>query len=474
MSEGAPAACAPGLSGVAPHGWRRLFHVPIRWRIFALLGALGALAYFQQKTVTVAAERMMPELSLTQMQIGWLQWAFVLGYTPTQFFAGRIGERLGARRTLTFAGIAALAATFAMPLAPALLGGSALFVALLLSQLALGLAQSPLFPVGAGVLRAWLRPERWALANGLQSSALQLGAAATPPVVVLLMQRYGWQHALLLAALPALALVLIWAWYVRDTPGEHPGVRRTLAACPAEPLTMHSLERSAPGRLLPDTPDARSLRRVLLGREVMLLTFSYLSMNYVYYLLSNWSFLYLIEERHLPVRMSGWLAMLPPLGAAVGAGLGGALADRLSARLGPRWGYRLVPLLSLPLAGLLLLVAVSGSRALFAVSLLTLCYFLIELNEGPFWAVTMRVAGRRTMSATGLLNTGGAAGGLIGIPVVAYLSQRHQWHAAFVLGTVCALASAAAWVLVDARRSAERAPAAEHAPVPARAHAGER
>jgi MFS transporter, ACS family, glucarate transporter len=419
--------------------------------MFALLVTLGAIAYFQQKGVTVAAERIMPELSLTQMQIGWVQWAFVLGYTPTQIFAGRVGERFGARCTLTVAGLLAILATLAMPLAPALLTGGALFAGLVLSQLMLGIAQSPTFPVGAGMVRAWLPPRRWALANGIQSMGLQLGAAATPPVIVLIMQRFGWQRALIWTSLPALGVVLLWAWYARDTPGEHPSVRAA---------ELDELPPPEPVELATQDPDEQATWRVLLGRDVLLLTLSYMSMNYVYYLLSNWSFLYLVQERHLGVRLSGWLAALPPLGAALGAGVGGAIADHLSLRLGPRWGYRLLPLISLPLVTLSLLLVVLGVDALVAISLMTLCYALIELNEGPFWAVTMRVGGRRTMTATALLNTGGALGGLIGIPLVAHWSGQHHWDAAFLFGAGCALASACAWLVIDAQRPASRVNAA--------------
>jgi len=408
----------------------------VRWRVFALLAALGAVAYFQQKEVTVAAERIMPELALTQMQIGWLQWMFVLGYTPTQIIAGRVGERFGARRTLSAAFLIAIVATIALPIAPMLLTGSALFVGMLLSQLLLGIAQAPTFPVGAGVLRVWLPAQRWAFASGVQSTALQLGAAVTPPVVVLLTQRLGWQPALLWSALPMLGIVLLWGAYARDLPSQHPQVTpRELA-----------LIGSGPGAPLHETQGAR---RVLLGRNVLLLTLAYLSMNYVYYLLSNWSFLYLVQERHLGVVQSGWLAALPPLGAALGAGVGGALADALAARHGVSWGYRMIPLLSLPLVAVLLMLAVFEASAWVAVGLLTLCYALIELNEGPFWAATMRAAGPRTMTATGLLNTGGAAGGLLGIPVVAYLSGHGRWTVAFALGGLCAFASAIGWLKVD-------------------------
>jgi sugar phosphate permease len=50
----------------------------VRWRIFAFLFAFAFIAYFQQKGLTVAAERIMPDLGISQVQVGWLEWAFVL------------------------------------------------------------------------------------------------------------------------------------------------------------------------------------------------------------------------------------------------------------------------------------------------------------------------------------------------------------------------------------------------------------
>ena len=56
------------------------------------------------------------------------------------------------------------------------------------------------------------------------------------------------------------------------------------------------------------------------------------------------------------------------------------------------------------------------------------------------------------MAASGLLNTGGNAGGLIATPVVAYLSGQHEWTLAFGIGAVFAVASAAAWLAIDPAR----------------------
>jgi ACS family glucarate transporter-like MFS transporter len=402
-----------------------------------MLVGFGTIAYFQQKGVTIAAERIMPELSLSQMQIGWIQWAFLLGYTPAQIVGGRLGQRFGARSTLAVAGAIAVAATIATPLEPVVLTGAALFAALFLSQFTLGLAQAPLWPVGAGVVRAWLPARRWGLANGIQSMGAQLGAAIAPALIVALTLAIGWQRALFWTALPALGLVFAWAWYARNTPREHPSV------------TGEELAQLAAPEDPPADPAKAPRTRVPL-RDLTLLTASYTILNYVFFLLANWSFLYLVQERHFTVAQSGWLATLPPIGAGLGAGIGGWLLDLLCRKCGIRWGSRLVPLLSLPSVAALLVFAVYASNPLAAVIAMALCFGLVEINEAAYWTATMRVAGANTMTAAGVLNTGGSLGGLIGIPIVAFLSGHGQWNAAFLIGALCAALSAVAWLGVDA------------------------
>src|SRR5690348_17837357 len=120
---------------------RRWLRSRIRWRIFAFLFAFGLIAYVQRTGVTVAAERMMPELHLTQLQIGWIEQAFVIGYALFQLPGGLIGQRLGARRALTLFGLVAFVAVMMTPVAPVLLGGTALFAVLVAAQLLLGAAQ---------------------------------------------------------------------------------------------------------------------------------------------------------------------------------------------------------------------------------------------------------------------------------------------------------------------------------------------
>jgi len=410
---------------------------PIRWRIFSFLFGFGLLAYVQQKTITVAAEQMMPALHLTQLQIGWLEDAFVWGYAIFQLPGGIFGQLLGARRTFVIIGLTAFLATIATPILPNFFTGQALFVALLLAQLLLGFSQGAIFPVSAGVFEAWFPPNRWSFVQGLQTMGLQLGAALTPPLIVYLTLNLGWQQALLWASLPALGLIALWAWYGRNTPREHPAV------------TERELAEIGNQSQVDSAISLRQLVRLLKDRNVVLLFVSYMCMNYTFYLLSNWVFLYLIEERHFSSLESGWLAVAPPLTAALGAGAGGLITALLAQRYGNRWGYRLVPLVAMPSAAVLLLYAIYATNPYLALAALAACYGAVELTEGAYWGSAMTVGRGDTMAVCGFMNTGGNLGGIIALPIVGYFAEQHSWHTAFFFGVGFAIVSALAWLGIE-------------------------
>jgi sugar phosphate permease len=422
-----------------PVRWR----VPIRWRMFAFLFAIAFIENLQQRGLTVAAERMIPELRFSQMQIGWIEQAFVIGYALFQIAGGVFGQRWGARVMFSVVGAVSVACILGTVVAPDLMSGSALFVALFVLQLLLGIGQAPTYPVSTGVFESWFPPSRWGLVQGVQTAGISFGAAFAPPLVAAVMLAAGWQRALLWTALPAIPLFLWWAWYGRNSPREHKAVSAQELA-----LLSGTVAEQANDRLT-----LEELLRILRDRHVLLLTFAYFSMNYVYYLLGNWTFLYLIQARHFSVTASGWLSTAPPIAAGIGAGVGGLIASALFVRYGGRRGLRMTPLVALPFAGLLLLAAVYAPSAYLAIGCLTLCYGVIELTEGSFWSAAMTIGRSNTMAVGGVLNTGGALGGVVGIPIVAYLSGHGAWNTAFIVGIGFVLASAVAWVYIDAGRS---------------------
>ena len=125
------------------------------------------------------------------------------------------------------------------------------------------------------------------------------------------------------------------------------------------------------------------------------------------------------------------------------------ITGALCRRFGDRWGYRLVPLIAMPIAGGLLLVSVDAANPYWAVVGLAVCFAAVELNEGAYWGAAMTVGRGDTMAVSGVMNTGGNLGGIIGIPLVGYLSGEHLWRTAFVVGAAFAVASAIAWLWIE-------------------------
>ena len=429
-------------------GW--LGRVRVRWWIFTYMFLFAMFSYIGRTSIGVAGESIKPELHLSQLQIGLLEQSFIVTYTLMQIPAGTFGQRYGARFTYVLVGIVGFIATIATPLAPLLLSGLALFVMLAASQAVLGISQAPVFPVFAGVVEPWFPARQWSFANGLQSSGMTLGTAITPALIAYLTDWLGWKAALIVIAVPGLLMTVLWGWYGRNTPREHPGVSEEELAELGEVAT----------EVRPPMTWQR-LKRIASDRNVLLLAFSYMCMNYVFYLLTYWVFIYLVQQRHLTALNSAWLAAIPPIGAAIGSAVGGWLSDYSVKRIGVRRGYHLVPMISLPVAGALLLVAIHVDTALAAVTALALAFAGAEITEGPFWAATTQVARADTMAATGVLNTGGNVGGLITIPIVAFLADRGEWDLSFVIGTGFAMVAALTWLLIDPSRRAAVEPVAE-------------
>jgi ACS family glucarate transporter-like MFS transporter len=415
--------------------------VPVRWSILGCLFGFSLFGYMQRTGIAIAAEPMMQELGLDQVTLGWLLTVFLAGYTVFQIPGGVLGEYWGPRRTLTWMGAASLLATVATAITPRLASGAAVLAILFAARLLLGAAQGGLFPVATGAIKNWLPARNWGFAQGFLITGAWLGSAITPPIISALLLYFGWREALSAVCIPSMLLLVWWHYDARDRPAEHPAV------CAAE---LADLTEDAGGP--EEHVSLARIIRVLIDRQVLLLTASYFLMNYVFYLVTFWSFLYLRQERHMTTLESGWLASLPFLTAAVASAAGGQLSDSLILRFGARWGTRILPLIALPCAGLFLWLTGASNTTTLAVAALCLSFGWCELIEGPYWSATMRLAPADSMAATAVLNTGGNLGGVVATPAIAALSAHHQWQAIFALGAATSLGAAALWFWVDVAR----------------------
>jgi ACS family glucarate transporter-like MFS transporter len=313
-----------------------------------------------------------------------------------------LADRFGAPRVLGWAALGWVAATACM------VSAGASVVALLAARCALGVVEAPTFPAAAQAISRALPAAQRGRANGMVVAAIGLGSAIAPPLISFLMVRWGWRTALMVSALPALAVGCAWM-----------SIRQRSISPP----------RPTPAAASSGTPQSQSF---------VLLTLSYSLQGYVGYIFVFWFYLYLVDVRHFDLLRGALFGSLPWLLSIVSIPLGGWLFDRVRDR-------RAVPIAGLAGSGVFIAIGAHTHHAYLAATCLALATALVLSVEGPFWATMTLVAGPRSGAGGGVMNMGSNLGGLISPALTPVLAASLGWESALMVSAVLAVVAALLW-----------------------------
>jgi ACS family glucarate transporter-like MFS transporter len=428
-------------TATAAHSDHQRTHV--RWVILALLFMASFVAYVLRTNMSIAGESMMADLGLSKLQLGMVLSAFAWGYAIFQFPGGIFGDNVGSRRTLTIIAVLWGILTLATGLIPGttLASTTIILTTLIGLRFLMGVVQAPLFPVACGgTIGNWFPVSGWAFPNGLTSTGLTLGAAATAPLIAWLMETLGWRESFILTAPLAFLIAGVWWRYARDNPADHPRISK-------KELHLINANRPLPEKAI---EDKAAWKRVLKNRDILLLTASYFCMNYVFYIFFNWFFIYLVDVREFEILEGGYFAAAPWMVGAVAASVGGLWCDRLCKRIGSRWGCRIPGMVGLSLVAGLLLLGATAKNPYLAVVFLSLSFGCTQLTEGAYWAAAIFVSGKHASAATGVMNTGGNVVGGIGALLVPITAEVFGWVPALATGSVFAMIGVGLWLFIRA------------------------
>jgi ACS family glucarate transporter-like MFS transporter len=406
-----------------------------------MLVGFSVVSYIERMNISVAARYMMPELGLSQVQMGQIFSAFLVGYAVLQIPLGMFGDRWGPSRVLAaiawfWAALTLLTGFVPGRVAIPMLGT---FGTLFVIRLLLGFSIAGVYPLAARAMEAWQPLTERAFSYSLIVAGICIGSAVTPPAVAWLMVVLGWRQSFYWAAVLSALIALVWMKWGADSPETHPGVsaaERALIAAgntAAEPTTV-----SLSGGWF----------KIVQNSSIRVLCLSYFLTGYVLYAFVFWLYTYLVDVRKFGIVSSGVFASLPFITAGILSPASGVVCDRLTARLGPRWGRRITAIVGPLIASVFLFTGARTMHQYFAVAALSLSFGFQMSAESAVWSTAMDIGGRFTGLTTGIVNTANNLGGVISTALMPILVARFGWVTALDSCAGLAAVGALLWFAV--------------------------
>jgi MFS family permease len=379
------------------------------------------ILYIDRVNISTAAPLIKAELTLSNTQLGLALSAFALPYAIFQLVGGWIGDRLGARITLTLCCAIVAAATV-------LTGAITGFASLIAVRLFLGLGEGAAFPAATRALASWTPETRWGFAQGITHSFARLGNALTPLLIAGLLVWGSWRASFVVVGLASSIWLCVWAWYFRDDPRKHPGIT------PAELSDL-------PTGTTSDRPPVPWLRLARVMLPVTAVDFCY---GWTLWLFLSWIPGFFFENYHLKLETSAIFSTGILFAGFVGDVTGGLTSDYLLRKTGSLLVARRSVMVTGFLGAFVFLIPVIVMHNLTVAAIfLSLALFSAELVVGPIWSVPMDIAPRYAGSASGMMNFGFGIAGLISPSSFGYLVDRTgSWVVPFIGSVVLLLLGA--------------------------------
>lgn len=418
--------------------------LPMRYMLVTWLMVMGGIAYMDRTNIAIAGIEMGREYHIDNTHLGWVFSAFLIGYATFQVPGGMLARRFGARKVLTFGVLWWGIFTAMTAAAPA--GAPAALLMLILIRVALGAGEAVMFPAANQFEERWIPMNERGRSNGIIFGGVGLGSALAPPLLTMIILRYGWHVSFWVCAVLGVLAGLVWYWVARDTPEQHPWVR------------MAELQHIAGGR--GDVNGTRAgksaeLRqrtpwlRILTSRNILAITGSYFTYGYVSWIFFSWFYIYLSEVRGLSLKTSAWYSMVPFLAMSLGCLLGGAASDWLARRVSDRAGRSYLPCFALVATGILLALGATAHSAVMASLVLAGGAGALYVSQSCYWSVTADFAGDCTGPVSGAMNMGGQIGGAVTASLTPLIAAHFGWIASFLTAATLAVLGGLAWLLVD-------------------------
>jgi ACS family hexuronate transporter-like MFS transporter len=277
--------------------------------IVALLFFSTVINYLDRQNLSILARTIQDDLKISDIEYSYVVQAFLLAYTITYIFAGRLTDKLGTRLSMAGFIIWWSIADMCTSLSRGLLS-------LGFFRFLLGTGEPGNYTAAPKAVSEWFPPKERGLVIGIYTAGATLGATIAPPVIAFLASHFHWRAVFLFTGSLGLIWVMPWLLIYRK-PEEHPRVSE------AELEYIQSGDTAS-------ADDAAAIahpwREALRRKETWLLMLGRMMTDPVWYFYLFWFPKYLSDARHMTLAEVGRIAWLVYLAADIGCIFGGWLS----------------------------------------------------------------------------------------------------------------------------------------------------
>jgi MFS transporter, ACS family, glucarate transporter len=415
------------------------FVLPARHRVLAFLGVLAFLTYFDRFCITRVQGQIQTDLGIGDAKMGLVFGAFWLAYSLFEIPGGWMGDRYGARITLT-------RIVLAWSLFTVLTGCSTGLISLLIYRFLFGAGEAGAFPNMARVQSRWFPARSRARIGGMLWLLARFGGALAPLLFGTLMRLFdgyameSWRPAFWLVGTAGVIWCIAFYIWFRDDPA-------AMQTVSADELKL--IQGESPGPIAKHSMPWAAWKRLIASPTLWAIALLYIFGSFGWSFFASWLPKYFLQVHAVPFADSEIRTGLPLVFGGIACLAGGALSDAVVRRTGRKWLGRAI----FPLAGYGLAAAAMFSLPLVdspeqATVLVCLAGFGNDFGQGANWATIVDVGGLYAGTAAGFVNTIGNTGHYLQPPIGALIFDSLGWNVLLGVYGACYFLAGSMWFFI--------------------------
>jgi MFS transporter, ACS family, glucarate transporter len=412
-----------------------------RYVVTAFAVTLAVITYIDRVGISVANDFIRKDLDLSTIQMGWALAAFGWAYALFEIPGGWLGDKIGPRRVL-------MRIVIWWSVFTAATGWVWNSTSLIVVRGLFGAGEAGAFPNLTRIFTTWLPVKERERAQALLWLATRVSGAFTPLLVATMISALSWRRTFEIFGVLGAAWSILFFWWYRDQPSEHPAVNAAeLAMLPPahETAIAHS---GVPWGKIFGNP------------HVWLLSIQYMCLAYGWWFYINWLPSYLRQARGTSLKMGALLSGLPLLLGGLGCLVSAWLVPKLVRRFGSvAIARRIIAVAGFAGASTCIFIFTGISDPVRAMFVLGMAGFFNDFVMPAAWASTMDIGGRYSGTVSGAMNTMGSIAGAASVLVVGYLLAwtANNWTLTFYVSACIYLVGAVCWLFLDSHTPIEQA-----------------